>query len=655
LGCGGGIYNCNGTIKNNIITQNTAINYGGGLSLCGGTIQENTITFNVVNGKYGNGHSYGGGLYDCDGNVTDNTISNNCCTGDDQRGGGLYHCDGIITRNKISYNYCPGINEHGGGLSHCDATIKNNLIISNSADYGGGCDYCNGVIENNTFYNNSSIKGGGLRYCYGTIKSNIIIGNSAQINGGGIDHCTAMILNNTIVYNSAADEGGGLKNCSGTIENCIIWKNTSSSYPQISLYCSTPNYCCIQDWVGGGVGNIIDDPLFVDVAGGDYHLRNESPCRDAGTTEVVTWDEVDIDGEPRWWGLKPDMGADEYVDEWGFRFETPEPAWTFQTLPGFFAEPVGEWTTGSLMVHIVEDLNQYGYWTSDGVDEVPLLGGSVYQTTWRIRTDVTEPDAMPMVRLRMNTDDFSWSGNLVLMSTSDGSLMPVPEGRDYTLLIEPDVYDESASEIYYYDHRHMLLNFDVGKFDVNDVLTGTLMLDEVVVERYQSDELSTDTVVALYEFPTDAAGWTAGGAPGRFTLPDAAVTTQGLMLRAQDNTNTFGWWSGPKEVSLIPGALYRMSCEITTDEPKRIATPQVRLRVNLANEQLVVCEHGISVADSSCSPTPGGVLYSVFFTLPSWATSPETIYPSMDILNFDPWDTPTAALYLKSLRIEKMK
>ena len=60
-----------------------------------------------------------------------------------------------------------------------------------------------------------------------------------------------------------------------------------------------------------GVGNITNEPLFVDLAGGDFRLQSNSPCINAGgySDTLVT---TDFAGNPRVVGGTVDMGAYEY-------------------------------------------------------------------------------------------------------------------------------------------------------------------------------------------------------------------------------------------------------------------------------------------------------------------------------------------------------
>jgi hypothetical protein len=274
---GAGLSGCNGTVENNVISDNS----GGGLYACHGMIRRNVIS--------GNSGEYGGGLIGCVGIIEENIVSGNSA---DRDGGGLSGCSGVIQNNTIAGNEA---SREGGGLADCSGMIRNNIIYENLAEYGGGLDECNGVIENNMIYGNSAEEGGGLHDCSGDIDNNTIYGNSAEY-------------------------GGGLAFCIAPARNCIIWQNEAPFGAQ--LYdCLVPYYSCIQDWTGGGIGNIADDPQLVNPASGDFHLESVSPCIDAGADLIELFD--DFEGDPRGYdgtsvprgdGSDYDIGADEFTD-----------------------------------------------------------------------------------------------------------------------------------------------------------------------------------------------------------------------------------------------------------------------------------------------------------------------------------------------------
>ena len=60
-----------------------------------------------------------------------------------------------------------------------------------------------------------------------------------------------------------------------------------------------------------GMGNITNEPRFVNSAAGDLRLQPDSPCIDAGTKAHVT-SPTDLNGRPRILGRSVDMGAYEF-------------------------------------------------------------------------------------------------------------------------------------------------------------------------------------------------------------------------------------------------------------------------------------------------------------------------------------------------------
>lgn len=280
---GGGMIYCDGILRGNVITNNLACS-GGGLAFCNGVIEANTIAYNRA--------GLGGGLANCFAFIHRNVIADNLGHGG---GGGLYQCSGTVKENAIRGNWTEQDESSGGGLKGCSAWIGFNLIVGNRSRCDGG---------------------GGLAGCGGSIVGNLIAANATDGTGGGLYDCDGLLQNNTVADNWArGSSGGGMVQCSGQIENCIVWGNAPEGGRPL-LECSVPAHSCIQSWTEGGEGNVTADPLFVDGPRGDYRLRPDSPCIDAGEPGGVWLPERDLAGTHRvlYGGRRfgVDMGAYEF-------------------------------------------------------------------------------------------------------------------------------------------------------------------------------------------------------------------------------------------------------------------------------------------------------------------------------------------------------
>jgi len=218
----------------------------------------------------------------------------------------------------LGFTVTSGGPTHGGGGivgRGMRATVANCVVKGNTTGkHGGGIHRVNGRIERCVIYGNrAGYTGGGIAFSNGRIVNCLVYGNRANDAGGGMVDCNGNIISCTVTGNmlSGNDNGSGLWLCNGTITNCIIWGNLiwGRAFNQLGSSVS-PTYSCFP---GGsvGMGNINAEPGFVDVVGGDYHLRFNSACVDAGDNSVVDPNSTDLDGNPRIINGIVDMGAYE--------------------------------------------------------------------------------------------------------------------------------------------------------------------------------------------------------------------------------------------------------------------------------------------------------------------------------------------------------
>lgn len=316
---GGGIYcrQSSPTIKNCVLSANSAPN-GGGM-------------FN---------ESSNPSLVDC-------TFSDNLSTSATwfKGGGAIFNTSSsptmlncLFVGNQSSWD--------GGGVNNTlqsSPTLMNCIFTSNSAlGNDGGAMFnlfnSNPAMINCTFNGNRAASWGGAvrnRESDPTFTNCLFTGNLALDNGGAIFnfYYSSAVLNNcTFGGNSANGHAGdGMYNrtdCYPTVTNCIFWDSKNEIYDSQS---HTTISCSDIQGRFPDEGNLNVDPLFINPGywdgdiwiNGDYHLRWDSPCIDAGCDTAVF---EDLDGNIRPWDipyidnngpnvLDYDIGAYEYIPQ----------------------------------------------------------------------------------------------------------------------------------------------------------------------------------------------------------------------------------------------------------------------------------------------------------------------------------------------------
>jgi hypothetical protein len=188
----------------------------------------------------------------------------------------------------------------GGGLGFSVAT--NCQLIANSAgNMGGGADTA--TLKNCLLSQNAASMGGGTHLC--GLDNCLVISNRAQMGGGIYGSAASGVHSSTIVFNTAFQGGG---TWSSMLINCICYYNSATADP--NWVSSSLLYCCTVP-ITTGLGNITNEPAFMDNLNGDVRLATNSPCINSGINRFVL-SSVDLDEHSRVVGGTVDLGAYEF-------------------------------------------------------------------------------------------------------------------------------------------------------------------------------------------------------------------------------------------------------------------------------------------------------------------------------------------------------
>lgn len=220
--------------------------------------------------------------------------------------------NGKVFRNRVHDTNAVGIYIDAWDKHTYNIEVFENVVHNVAADAFALASEQGGLLENVKVYNN-------------VVYDNKWVGLNVS------DCCIAVhpisnvqVVNNTFYGNGWDPWGGGILLDNPQAEDVVIRNNICSQnyYFQIAVNLDVPaqNYTAdhnLIDGFRGTEGEIYGDdyvegnPKFVNPAGADFHLQEDSPAIDKGSPMDAP--ARDFDGHPRPYGAGYDIGADEYI------------------------------------------------------------------------------------------------------------------------------------------------------------------------------------------------------------------------------------------------------------------------------------------------------------------------------------------------------
>lgn len=309
------------TFRSCVFADNAASGEGGAVSVGGGTFVDCTFTGNTA--KETGGGVSGSGTFDNCRFVNNSTTGPGLFLDPGGRGGAV---EGIGKFSKCTFTGNSAL--FGGAVYGLGSTFSECAFYKNTASWGGAVH--GGKFSNCMFTGNSASCNGGAVSGGGSFANCLFAENAAGEAGGaftdkGAHHYwtpggPGELINCTFYANKAATEGGAIDGSDVQVLNCIFLNNVANgkSNDIAAKDRSQVDYSFVR-YISGvaniGPHNIITgDPRFTDPDKGDFTLRNDSPCINAGKDVPKHFPpgSLDLAGKPRVVGGKIDMGAYEW-------------------------------------------------------------------------------------------------------------------------------------------------------------------------------------------------------------------------------------------------------------------------------------------------------------------------------------------------------
>ncbi|HPB30577.1 MAG TPA: right-handed parallel beta-helix repeat-containing protein, partial [Candidatus Sumerlaeota bacterium] len=466
-----------------------------------------------------------------------------------------------------------------------------------------------------------------------------------NLNGITLMNASPQIINNICQRNSQYGIVESYPSVNpGLLNNCL-YGNLKGNYLDggTTVSWTTQDFDLIRNGASPVAGNFAEDPRLADTASRDYRIRPDSPCIGAGT--YLYYVKTDFEGHTRS-ETAPDVGADEVLNEIHYPFETDSEGWIFVYVPGFATAPAQSAVGGSLMLRSV-DRNTYGFWESPRT-VIPTYENMLYRGIWSISTDVANQSLVPGMRIRFNEADFQMSTDLLISSNSDGAASPAPGGTLYETYYRPLQGSSKKKQ----KADYMLAAFDLVNLGGEDQADGALFLEDLMIEAIGLAGIEDNfTTEAVYTFDSGKEGWTLGSAGDPNFADDAIdVSGQGYLGLKCASSRTFGFWQGPV-ISITPGRVYRMRSHLACSTEDRSKAPQVRMRMNMVNNQAGTVTLVDSNGDGDSSPVPDEWTPYELYCVPPDSAAADGASVAIDIVNFNANDDASGAIYIDRVEI----
>jgi hypothetical protein len=198
-------------------------------------------------------------------------------------------------------------NSYGIVVGYGRSTV-NNCIISNNREEGILCDGASLTLANCIITGNAGYSGAAFFESFGSIVNCTIVGNRTM---GIYSGDSSIEIANTILRSNAARQ---IEQYNGALS--VTHGNVELGWPGEGNIDADPCFVLPGYWAHVNDPNIVLEPndpnaVWID---GDYHLLAGSPCINAGDPNFAAGsNETDIDGQPRIFAGRVDMGAYEFT------------------------------------------------------------------------------------------------------------------------------------------------------------------------------------------------------------------------------------------------------------------------------------------------------------------------------------------------------